>query len=386
MMRRIAMAIVLLLALSTGVSAQQYRFPTTMEHWDHFYPTAYKDHEGVDWNCGTIRYDGHRGSDFGGGGFAGMDEGRDVVAAAPGEVIFVHDGEFDRCTTGDCGGFGNHIRIQHADGKVTIYAHLKQWSILVAEGEIVECGHLLGEMGSSGNSTGPHLHFEVRIDDIAYDPFLGDCSNPPSYWMNQWVYDELPMPYCDATSPPCNAVDTLTCGSVVDARNDDPTSSATHVIYGCEDTAYTGPEMAYRLVTDRSEPVTVALTNLSADVDLYVVESVACRGQDCVAASTQSASADEQLVFDATAGQEYVLVVDGWQGATTGFQLAVTCQGTAPTPDAGPPANAGDAGDDGMVSGGCSASRDQVWGVFILVLIAAARLRRRPVTRRIPPR
>lgn len=365
------------LGLSADARAQQYRLPTTVEHWDHFYATAYKDHDGVDWNCGSIRYTNHRGSDFGGGGFAGMDEGRDIVAAAPGQVVYVHDGEFDRCTTGDCGGFGNNVRIEHADGKVTIYAHLKQWSVAVAEGDTVDCGQFLGEMGSSGNSTGPHLHFEVRVDDIAHDPFLGDCSNPPTYWVNQWVYDELPMPYCDAPPPPCNAVDTLTCGSVVDARNDDPHSSTTHLIYGCEDTAYTGPEMAYRFVTDRDESVSVSLSNLGADADLYVLDSVACRAEDCVATSTESATTDEMLAFDAVAGEQYVLVVDGWQGATTDFRLEVTCSGSAPAADAGPATMGGDAGDDGQVSGGCSAPQPGAgWPVLALLALALAVRRR----------
>ena len=63
-------------------SAQNYRFPTTAADYASYYPTAYKDEGGQDWNCGSIFYSGHGGSDFGGGSWAGMDEGRDIVAAA----------------------------------------------------------------------------------------------------------------------------------------------------------------------------------------------------------------------------------------------------------------------------------------------------------------
>ena len=99
-------------ALAAGTArAQDYRFPTSGEDYGHFYPTAYLDQGGTtDWNCGGITYSGHGGSDFGGGSWTGMDEGRDIVAAAAGTVVDTHDGESDRGSTGDCpggGGSGN---------------------------------------------------------------------------------------------------------------------------------------------------------------------------------------------------------------------------------------------------------------------------------------
>ncbi len=72
----------LLLILISSASAQSYIFPTTAAHYAEWYPTAYKDQGGQDWNCGSIYYGGHNGSDFGAGGFAGMNAGRDIVAAA----------------------------------------------------------------------------------------------------------------------------------------------------------------------------------------------------------------------------------------------------------------------------------------------------------------
>ena len=180
--------------------AQQYRAPFSDAHYGYFYPTAYYDHSGVDWACGGIRYSGHRGSDFGGGSFSGMDAGRDLVAAAEGVVVATNDGEFDRCESGECGGgggFGNYVAVQHQDGKVTYYAHMKKWSVAVSNGQHVSCGQKLGQMGSSGWSTGPHIHFGVKKNGSYVDPFDGACSGPPTYWTSQGSHGGLPGKGCE---------------------------------------------------------------------------------------------------------------------------------------------------------------------------------------------
>jgi len=66
------------------------------------------------------------------------------------------------------GGYGNMVEIDHGDGLATRYGHLS--SILVEEGQQVEPGTLLGKLGSTGRSTGPHLHYEVRVDGEPVDP------------------------------------------------------------------------------------------------------------------------------------------------------------------------------------------------------------------------
>ncbi|MFC0207731.1 M23 family metallopeptidase [Chelativorans intermedius] len=66
------------------------------------------------------------------------------------------------------GGYGRMVEIDHGDGLTTRYAHLSR--ILVKPGETVEAGSLVGHAGSSGRSTGPHLHYEVRRDGRAIDP------------------------------------------------------------------------------------------------------------------------------------------------------------------------------------------------------------------------
>jgi murein DD-endopeptidase MepM/ murein hydrolase activator NlpD len=66
------------------------------------------------------------------------------------------------------GGYGLTVRVQHDPQTVTLYAHMSQ--LLVAPGQQVGAGTYLGLEGDSGHSTGPHLHFEVRIDGVQVDP------------------------------------------------------------------------------------------------------------------------------------------------------------------------------------------------------------------------
>jgi murein DD-endopeptidase MepM/ murein hydrolase activator NlpD len=81
-----------------------------------------------------------------------------VGAAAAGEVSF----------SGWAPGFGRLVVIDHADGVSTYYAHLSR--LLVAPGEAVRAGQVIGQVGMSGNADGPHLHFEVHVRGAAIDP------------------------------------------------------------------------------------------------------------------------------------------------------------------------------------------------------------------------
>jgi murein DD-endopeptidase MepM/ murein hydrolase activator NlpD len=85
--------------------------------------------------------------------------GTPVHAAAVGTVALA------RPTTG---GYGNLVVVRNADGVETFYAHLSQ--IFVAPGQAVTVGSLLGLVGATGQATGPHLHFEVRVRGAAVDP------------------------------------------------------------------------------------------------------------------------------------------------------------------------------------------------------------------------
>ena len=330
-----------LLLLLAGAQAQDYSFPTSAEDYSNFYVTAYYDHSGDDWNCGSYQYSGHNGNDYGVGSWTGMDAGQDLVAAADGTVIYSNDGEYDRCDTGNCeggSGFGNYVKLQHGDGKYTYYAHMRQWTVTVGAGDWVACGTKLGEVGSSGYSTGPHLHFEVRESSGSQsDPFDGDCSSPPSYWVNQGSYMGVPARTCDASSEPCSEIRDLPCGTSFDSSNTAAGHTDEHAYYGCSEWSYTGPEVAYGFSTDLNEPVTISLTGHTADLDIYVLGSDACDGSDCLAYSDNSETESESLSFEATAGYEYTVVIDGWEDARSDFHLEVDCEGGEEPSDSDPP-------------------------------------------------
>ena len=100
---------------------------------------------------GVYRY--HDGIDIGNAGY-----GAPVVAAADGVVTY----------TGVMGGYGNCVMINHGSGIVTLYGHGQE--IKTTLGAVVKQGDIIMTVGSTGNSTGPHLHFEVRKNGLAVDP------------------------------------------------------------------------------------------------------------------------------------------------------------------------------------------------------------------------
>ena len=103
---------------------------------------------------------GYRGNHFHKGWDIHLRHGDDVRAAFSGKV---------RYSKYNSGGYGNLLVIRHFNGTETYYAHLS--SRLVSPNQWVEAGQLIGYGGSTGsNSTGPHLHFEIRIEDKAIDP------------------------------------------------------------------------------------------------------------------------------------------------------------------------------------------------------------------------
>ena len=103
-----------------------------------------------------------------------LHEGIDI-AANPGEAVHASaDGLVERAGTSDS--YGRFVEVKHIGGITTLYAHLGAIDAQIAPGVTVKAGQSVGQIGSSGTSTGPHLHFEIRDDqDRAMDPkyFLG---------------------------------------------------------------------------------------------------------------------------------------------------------------------------------------------------------------------
>jgi hypothetical protein len=186
------------------------------------------DNDGKAFNCAAPGYMGHEGTDISITA-AAMDAGTAVRAAADGTVLFVFDGKYDRCpdatqpdcqappslmagsTTGTtvctplgpycgtgtgscfwCFAGGNVIVIRHTgvDGVfATRYDHLRRNSVLVRPGDSVRRGQKIAEVGSAGNSTGPHLHFEVWDTGFYQpaEPWAGSCG--PNLGPSLWTHD-----------------------------------------------------------------------------------------------------------------------------------------------------------------------------------------------------
>lgn len=103
----------------------------------------------------------HRGIDY---GHNYTEESMEILAALDGVVIDTYTG------SGFNGGWGRRIRIDHGHGIVTTYNHIRPGGVLVSPGQRVSAGQLIARMGSSGASTGTHLHFELYLNGVRVDP------------------------------------------------------------------------------------------------------------------------------------------------------------------------------------------------------------------------
>ena len=125
-------------------------------------PAVHNISSGFGYRWGTL----HKGIDIANGSVPIY--GKNIVAAADGKVIYTN-------TSGWGGGYGLFVMVDHGnDSKgrhiVTLYAHMS--AVLVKTGDIVAAGAtVLGRAGATGNVTGPHLHFEVRVNGTPVDPF-----------------------------------------------------------------------------------------------------------------------------------------------------------------------------------------------------------------------
>lgn len=192
--RCILISFIAICAGSHYLHAQEVQFILPIDGIENkdFFIVNYVDHDSTsgiqDYECGTKTYDGHMGTDFVLRDFAQMDSGVHVFAAATGRIIFASDTLFDRNKATNPQGFGNYIAIQHTSGIVSYYSHLRKHSARVKVGDSVRSGDVIALVGSSGNSTDPHLHFEIWKNSKLTDPFAGSCYSQSRYWKQQPQY------------------------------------------------------------------------------------------------------------------------------------------------------------------------------------------------------
>lgn len=166
----------------------QFIFPAACHYGQDCWAVNYVDvdpEEGedavLDFKCRKKTYDGHKGTDFALGSVEQMREGVDVLAAAPGKVLRVRDGESDALKTQaelddikkeqkEC---GNGILIDHGNGLQTMYCHLKNGSVTVKPHQKVKAGEAIAQIGQSGLAEFPHLHFGVFWEGGVVDPYTG---------------------------------------------------------------------------------------------------------------------------------------------------------------------------------------------------------------------
>jgi murein DD-endopeptidase len=150
----------------------------------------------VDWGCGRLTYDGHTGTDFAIPNQAAMKRGVQVLAVASGKVLRVRDGIEDKPLKDrndpsikgkEC---GNGVVVDHGNDWQTQYCHFRRGSVVVKPGDLVNSGSQLGLVGQSGMASFPHVHFEIRHQNRAVDPFMGETSGtkcqtkPQPLWQN----------------------------------------------------------------------------------------------------------------------------------------------------------------------------------------------------------
>lgn len=163
----------------------------------------YMDHDPAkdvarDYTCGSLTYDGHKGTDFRVSSYAQLQAGVNILATAKGEVSYLRTQPeiepqdiplLKLIKLGMHSNCGSTIRINHGTGWESTYCHMDPKGFTVIEGDKVEQGQVIGRMGTSGITQFPHVHYELRHYSNPVDPFVGyagsyDCTTDKRY--SQW--------------------------------------------------------------------------------------------------------------------------------------------------------------------------------------------------------
>ncbi|MBF9197499.1 M23 family metallopeptidase [Microvirga terrestris] len=186
-----------LLALPASAQDISLRLPVACELGRSCFIQKYVDHDPSpvmrDYQCGALGEDGHDGTDIRLPSMVEQRAGVDVVAAADGKVASTREGVPDAFVTEQTRekitqiGCGNAVVIDHGQGWRTAYCHMAKGSLTVRSGREVKAGDKIGQVGLSGLTEFPHLHFTVIKDGKPVDPFAygsteKSCGGGKSLW------------------------------------------------------------------------------------------------------------------------------------------------------------------------------------------------------------
>ncbi len=163
------------------------------------YFDASVNNQAHDYRCGNMTYNGHTGTDIRIKSLVTMQAGVDILAAASGTVHAIRNNMTDRYLEKrdrarlNPVGLGNAVIIDHDNGWRSIYGHMKKGSVKVKKGDQVSTGTVIGQIGLSGLTEFPHLHFGVKYKGTNIDPFTaskasGICGNTiESLWADSSI-------------------------------------------------------------------------------------------------------------------------------------------------------------------------------------------------------
>ncbi|MCB9678245.1 MAG: matrixin family metalloprotease [Alphaproteobacteria bacterium] len=252
--------------------------------------------------------------------------------------LFVTEANGSACNPNDCSSSGGPNTTPES---VTIEAVAGRTYVVVADGwDGAESGYTLSITCPAGGEAPPA---------------------PP---------DEPPVPEPAAA---CAPVAALQCGTPVEGTSVGGTNDVEQ--FACVDWNTSGPEAVYSITPTVDGPVTLKMSNLTSDLDLFVTTDLAggCDADGCVANSGSSDLSDEQLTFEAQANRTYLVVADGYDGGASGFTLLATCAGSKD-----PGGTGFDADDPFLAPSGCgcaSARPGVAWGVLLVAAVLGRRRR-----------
>lgn len=254
--------------------------------------------------------------DFTNGAISGGSFHEDILAAAPGTVIFIQN---NNSTTG----YGNYVKIRHTndDNTIAYYGHLT--SVCVNVGDYVIAGQKIGNEGTSGSSSGEHLHFELRTsgDQNAdlYPEFIEYGCTP----LQNYRYTSAnTYTACGSTIAfSCDNPILLNCG--VTYNGGSSSAPSTVYTYGCNNWTESGPERVHRITTTQTGTLTATISNFTGDLDVYILGS--CDPSNCLGTVSSSSA----TYVNAPPGTYYI-VVDSDDGSGSGYSLIVNCATNTP--------------------------------------------------------